>query len=362
MSRIVPKCGYNRNTKKEILFGPLQYGGANFRHLYDQQGLGQLTLFLRHWRQNTVAGQLLKNVVAWAQFTTGMASPILETPSAHIPHLESRWLASLRDYLACINTEMHLDSTGLPPLEREHDGYIMEMILQSQQYTDKEIIRLNYCRLFLNAIMLSDLTDTSGPRLDNGKLCGAPSIISSQSRWMPVRQDKPSEAEWRLWRQANALWSNKDGTLRQPLGDWTLDPSKSRITHFAYKHHQKLFIRTHQSGFIICRRIRSNRFQETESTIPRERIPLQAKPVEVTMSGSDEWHITHITNVLSLTACRPPVATFEDFIHTLEAWECDLLRHTTVFSDAFTINDALQTSFLAGSDGSEKYGTDGAFG
>jgi hypothetical protein len=62
MSRIVPKCGYNRNTKNEILYGPLQYGGANFRHLFDQQGLGQLTLFLRNWRQQTVAGQLLKSV------------------------------------------------------------------------------------------------------------------------------------------------------------------------------------------------------------------------------------------------------------------------------------------------------------
>lgn len=148
---IVLKCGYNRNTKtEEILFGPLQYGSANFRHLYDQQGLGQLTfLFLRHWRQNTVAGQLWKNVVAWAQFTTGMATPILETPSVHIPHLEStRWLASLCNYLASINAEMHLDSTGLLQLEREHDGYIMEMIVQSQQYTDKETIRLNYCWLF----------------------------------------------------------------------------------------------------------------------------------------------------------------------------------------------------------------------
>jgi hypothetical protein len=85
MSRIVSKCGYNRNTRKEILFGPLQYGGANFRHLYDQQGLGQLSLFLRHWRAQTVAGQLLRSVVAWAQFATGMAFPILEKPSPRLP-------------------------------------------------------------------------------------------------------------------------------------------------------------------------------------------------------------------------------------------------------------------------------------
>ncbi len=45
MTIIVAKCGYNRNTKREILIGPLCYGGANFRHLYVQQGVGQVTSF-----------------------------------------------------------------------------------------------------------------------------------------------------------------------------------------------------------------------------------------------------------------------------------------------------------------------------
>jgi hypothetical protein len=54
--------------------------------------------------------------------------------------------------------------------------------------------------------------------------------------------------------------------------------------------------------------------------------------------------------------------TFEEYLSTLEAWEYDLLRHSTLFADAFTICDVLQTAFLAGSDGSEKFGTDGAFG
>jgi hypothetical protein len=59
---------------------------------------------------------------------------------------------------------------------------------------------------------------------------------------------------------------------------------------------------------------------------------------------------------------RRPVATFDDYLLTLDAWEYDLLRHSTLFADAFTINDDLRTSFLAGSDGSETYSTDGAFG
>jgi hypothetical protein len=30
MSIIIPRCGFNRNTKREILYGPMQYGGASF--------------------------------------------------------------------------------------------------------------------------------------------------------------------------------------------------------------------------------------------------------------------------------------------------------------------------------------------
>jgi exonuclease III len=46
MQIIIAKCGYNRHTKREILYGPLEYGGASFRHLYVQQGIGQVTSFL----------------------------------------------------------------------------------------------------------------------------------------------------------------------------------------------------------------------------------------------------------------------------------------------------------------------------
>jgi hypothetical protein len=56
------------------------------------------------------------------------------------------------------------------------------------------------------------------------------------------------------------------------------------------------------------------------------------------------------------------VTSFEDYLLTLEAWEYDLLRHSDLFADAFTISDDLKTWFVAGSDGSEKYGKEGAFG
>jgi hypothetical protein len=222
---------------------------------------------------------LLKSVVSWAQFTTGIAFPILEDPSTPLPHLESKWLTSLRGYLASINAALHLDVTGLPPLEREHDAYIMDVIVQSRQFTDNEIIRLNYCRLFLNAITLSDLTDTTGNHLDQGKLTGEPSIFSSCSKWMAVNQDRPSEHEWRLWHKANQLWSSDDGKLQQPLGDWLQDTTMRRIRHFAYRDCHYLFICT-QNGYIKCRSIRSNRFRETGRLVTQDNIPNRVQPAK----------------------------------------------------------------------------------
>ena len=90
MSIIIAKCGYNRNTKRAIIYGPLEYGGANFRRLYDQQGIGQVQLFLRHWRNKTTAGRLLRCAVAWAQYCVGTSLPLMENVYDNLPHLESK--------------------------------------------------------------------------------------------------------------------------------------------------------------------------------------------------------------------------------------------------------------------------------
>jgi hypothetical protein len=66
MSNIIAKCGYNRHTKREVIYGPSIYGGANFRTLYLLQGTGQIMAFLKYWRSPCQAGQLLRHATAWA--------------------------------------------------------------------------------------------------------------------------------------------------------------------------------------------------------------------------------------------------------------------------------------------------------
>ena len=80
-------------------------------------------------------------------------------------------------------------------IQRQRDAYIMDLILDSDQFTPTQIRRLNYCRLYLQAVTISDLTDATGETLDQMKMRGVPDFWSSTTTWIRVNQDRPSETE-----------------------------------------------------------------------------------------------------------------------------------------------------------------------
>jgi hypothetical protein len=234
MSGMIAKCGYNRNTKRAIIYGPAHLGGANFRSLYSVQGVGQLLSFIKYWRSPCQAGKLLRIAVAWLQHTLGTSRSFLQDTSTRLPHMEAKWLKSLRDYLKHVKGNIEVDQKYIPPLERIHDCYIMDAIIDSHQFNNKEIQRLNYCRLYLQAVTLSDLAQASGTHLDMAMLRGCPDQCSSVSRWHHVTQGRPDDKQWQLWRRANRIWSEEDGALKQPLKRWIVPVQHQRRQWQAY--------------------------------------------------------------------------------------------------------------------------------
>ena len=108
----------------------------------------------------------------WAQYSTGTSTPLLEDVYSTLPHLETRWLQSLRAYLAQIHANLQLDKTGVAPLERQGDEFIMDRIIASGKFSNAKIKQLNYCRMYLGALTISDLSTATGDYLDNAKLDG----------------------------------------------------------------------------------------------------------------------------------------------------------------------------------------------
>ena len=138
-------------------------------------------LFIRNRRLNSIVGKLLRIAVGWFQQQVGMSYSIMERVSVVLPHLESKWLSSLREFLASIDCTLQVDDASIPTLQRHHDTHIMDCILDSKRFTAAEIRRLNYCRLYLQAQTLSDLVDLNGLYLYKTKLDGKPSLLSSKS-------------------------------------------------------------------------------------------------------------------------------------------------------------------------------------
>ena len=144
MSIIIAENGYNRHTKREIIYGPLNYEGANFQHLYMEQGVCQTTTFIRHWRQQFAPGKSLKCALAWHHLSVGMSNSILSRVHDDLPHCESVWILSLRTFLATINATIEVNHTGISPPQRIGDEYIMDLVLASGVFTRAQTRRVNY--------------------------------------------------------------------------------------------------------------------------------------------------------------------------------------------------------------------------
>ena len=366
MSIIIARCGFNRNTKKEVLYGPLALGGASFRHLYVQQGIGHVTLFLKHWRSTTQAGILLRIAVSWFQKQAGVSYHFLENVATSLPQLESKWLLSMREILASMDAPMRLDAPKGQSIQRVHDYYIMDAIHESGRFSLADIRRLNYCRLYLNVDVLSEIATIDGRSLNATILQGDRSLVSSIYNTSPILQKKPSAAEWQLWRRANKLWSTNDGILLQPLGPWTKAIHHQSLTHLSYRYQDTLWIQLSDAQYVRCIPTdRTGPYQELDKlTCPWYDVPTAASPVEVRLTSMRIWKVTGDSSIqLPTPILVQPTATVSAHVTTLEPWEEELLEHTTLFVDPYDfIQRAHRDGLCAVSDGSEWYSTQGSFG
>ena len=317
------KCGFNRNMALEIRYGPKELGGAGFVHFETLQGEGQILNFLKHWMTDSIISKTLKSTLAWAQFVAGIEAPILEHPDIELPWLEGRLINSMRTFMKKTKCSIEVDNPFVPARQRVNDEYLMDIARHWDGLTSKERELVNYCRLYLQAVTVSDITLACGRRLDPAFVCGSASISSSQTKWLHINQDRPDNKTWKVWMKFMKHVQNQ--LKRKPLGKWLLPSDELRRQWPVYLDPvtNELFVRS-VDGFLGYRLVSDNTYEPTSGV--SENPPSESHPVKARMGLGDRWHVlSSRPPTLARSKTRDDYTTFDEYIASLDEWERQLL-------------------------------------
>jgi hypothetical protein len=218
---VLTKMNFCRNLLRKLVFLCSYFGGLDFRHLYIEQGTGQITFLIRHLRTPGQVHDLLLIVLSWLQNYAGVSFALLEHPSYLLPHLEGHCLVPYCQFLSFINGSIEITNLSIPALQRSNDFYLMETALNSNRFSPAEICKVNLCRLFLSVTTASDICNARGSHLITGIRTGEPSSTPSRPKGPTVKQARPDKTLWSLWRRLLSLFSDNRNRLHQSLHSWT---------------------------------------------------------------------------------------------------------------------------------------------
>ncbi len=211
---------YNKTTARVLVYGPRRYGGLEFGSLETTQGAGKIILMLRHLRTPGQPKDLMVITLDRFQYMAGVGYNIFENTSTALPHLEGIWIPTVREYLHSIEGSMQIAGMKIQPLERHGDQYIMDVAIDSDCLSQREIKFINYCRLYLQVLTISDLCNAAGTELAEGIRKGYRCRSQSYSILEEPSQDRPNEMVWGIWRRFLKTICLKKDKLLQPLGLW----------------------------------------------------------------------------------------------------------------------------------------------
>jgi hypothetical protein len=347
MNAILPKMGYSSKTSRDVVFGPKKYLGIGCRDLAPERGIQQTLILLKHIRADQELSTLLQIGLEWFQIHAGVGRPILECPDLEIPYLEVGWFRALRYFLCSINASIHLEMVRVPQQLRERDQFLMESFMQLRLFSNKQLYRLNLCRLFLQVECLSEICNTIGDNLLPEIWQGRRSHDSSSTLLWP-NQARPFESSWILWRGAlkhaylgdEILRARKARTqlrLKMPLGAWIGDRHRQQRQWASYVNTEgSTLFQNATVGFRIHDSIkgtfRNRRFQISYSsalsdlsTVPII-IPVSVKP------GRQSLDISKLPRPATVKDddidTKPDTSdSFSDHLDTLADWQRPLLEH-----------------------------------
>ena len=179
---------------RAVVFGTSTYGGMGWESMNSIQIYEKIKSFIRNIRTSTRLGNLLQVATSTAQIHAGISDSILKTDIRWHNWSPESWFTHFSINLQSIggSMETHLLVNGPT---RKYDRNLMNIFLRLN-LTDIEMDYLNKCRLYLQVIMVADITTLDGRTiLEDYAQCKK--VRSSVLQWpYQVEPPKKMKAMW----------------------------------------------------------------------------------------------------------------------------------------------------------------------
>jgi hypothetical protein len=130
--------------------------------------------------------------------------------------INTNWITKVWEHLHMCKATVEVDGLWQPEANREHDTVIMEMMIASGRFTNKELKVINNCQIYLQTFFISDITNLKGYKIEEWAGRGQKQV-GRQSTWEWNIQKQP--IAWKAWKTA-LEYIAPDGHIGNKLGEW----------------------------------------------------------------------------------------------------------------------------------------------
>jgi hypothetical protein len=141
VNAILPNMGIAWNAPRALVFGTAQYGGLGLTYLTALQGHTRLNYLLGHLRCGDATGRLVQMLLEYTQLEYGCrGNPLAQDYNNYSALLiNTNWITEVREHLHTCNAKVEIDGLWQPTENRVRDIVIMESLIASGRFTNKDL-------------------------------------------------------------------------------------------------------------------------------------------------------------------------------------------------------------------------------
>jgi hypothetical protein len=223
---LLPSMGVNRNINQLLRMLPQMFQGLGLLNPNIEFLSAKISEILNNWDSHSVMGQMLKQAYQTFQLDVGLGGNIFDRSFEKLGKISSTygWFCNLWELLQMFKVTLRISNEYDIPLLRVNDKMMMDAIIETDIFTTSELMQIQRVRHYKKVSSVADIVLCDGMTVDPEMWNTTP---GESSRDFPLQ--RPSQADFQVWKRAiGALVRNKD-KLRRPLGDFISKPHKQDV-------------------------------------------------------------------------------------------------------------------------------------